>query len=61
VVIDLASAPGGTDFNAARELGLKAELAPGLPGIVAPVTAGRIIAELIVRHLTNHDGEEGYL
>lgn len=59
VVIDVASAPGGTDFDAARELGLTARLAPGLPGIVAPVTAGRIIAELIVRHLTNHPREEG--
>lgn len=59
VIIDLASAPGGTDFAAARELGLNAKLAPGLPGVVAPVTAGRIIAELIVRHLTNQDGEEG--
>jgi dipicolinate synthase subunit A len=60
VVIDVASAPGGTDFAAAGELGLTAKLAPGLPGIVAPVTAGKIIAELIVRHLTNHAGEEGH-
>lgn len=59
VVIDLASAPGGTDFEAAKELGLTAKLAPGLPGIVAPVTAGKIIAELIVRHLGNHMREEG--
>jgi dipicolinate synthase subunit A len=50
-IIDVASAPGGTDFNAAKELGIMAKLAPGLPGLVAPVTAGRIIAELIVRHL----------
>ncbi|MFZ5827186.1 MAG: dipicolinic acid synthetase subunit A [Bacillota bacterium] len=58
-VIDLASAPGGTDFEAAKELGLTAKLAPGLPGIVAPVTAGRIIAELIVRHLERSQREEG--
>lgn len=58
-VIDVASAPGGTDFDAARELGLSARLAPGLPGIVAPVTAGRIIAELIVRHLERAQREEG--
>ncbi|HLN63349.1 MAG TPA: dipicolinic acid synthetase subunit A [Symbiobacteriaceae bacterium] len=59
VVIDVASAPGGTDFEAAKQLGLKARLAPGLPGIVAPVTAGKIIAELIVRHLERRQREEG--
>lgn len=47
VIIDLASAPGGTDFTAAREKGIKAILAPGLPGKTAPVTAGKILAELI--------------
>ncbi|HYF95489.1 MAG TPA: dipicolinic acid synthetase subunit A [Symbiobacteriaceae bacterium] len=57
-IIDVASAPGGTDFAAAQELGLTAKLAPGLPGIVAPVTAGKIIAELIVRHLEHLTGEE---
>jgi len=59
VVIDVASAPGGTDFEAARELGLTAKLAPGLPGIVAPVTAGKLIAELVIRHLTKGTMEEG--
>lgn len=46
---DLASAPGGTDFAAAAELGIKAVLAPGLPGIVAPKTAGMILARIIPR------------
>ena len=48
-VIDLASAPGGTDFTAAAERGIHAELAPGLPGKVAPLTAGRILARVIPR------------
>lgn len=56
-ICDIASAPGGVDFAAARELGRRAELAPGLPGKVAPRTAGRILAqvipEIIVRELTN--------
>ncbi|TVX97730.1 dipicolinate synthase subunit DpsA [Cohnella terricola] len=43
-IIDLASKPGGTDFRFAEKRGIKALLAPGLPGIVAPKTAGRIIA-----------------
>jgi dipicolinate synthase subunit A len=59
VVIDVASAPGGTDFEAAAALGRTAKLAPGLPGIVAPVTAGRIIADMISRHLSRASGEEG--
>jgi len=58
VLIDLASAPGGTDFAAARELGITARLAPGLPGIVAPVTAGRIIADVVLRHLNPVRREE---
>ncbi|EGW40431.1 dipicolinate synthase subunit DpsA [Desulfosporosinus sp. OT] len=56
VIVDLASIPGGTDFEYAQMLGIKALLAPGLPGIVAPKTAGRILAQiypqLILRHLT---------
>lgn len=47
VIIDLATAPGGTDFAAAASLRLRAVLAPGLPGKVAPKTAGRIVAEVV--------------
>lgn len=46
VIIDLASIPGGTDFEYAQMLGIKAQLAPGLPGIVAPKTAGRMLAKI---------------
>jgi dipicolinate synthase subunit A len=49
LIIDLASAPGGTDFDAAKRLNIKAILAPGLPGIVAPQTAGAILASSIPR------------
>jgi dipicolinate synthase subunit A len=48
VLIDLASAPGGTDFAAAKRLGIRARLAPGLPGIVAPKTAGHIEADTVL-------------
>jgi dipicolinate synthase subunit A len=47
LIIDLATQPGGTDFEAANDYGLKAILAPGLPGKVAPVSAGRILASVI--------------
>ncbi len=49
VIIDLASAPGGVDFEAASRLNLNAKLYPGLPGIVAPETAGAILASAIPR------------
>lgn len=49
LVIDLASKPGGVDFRFAERRGIKALLAPGLPGIVAPKTAGQIIANILSR------------
>ncbi len=47
LIIDLASKPGGTDFRYAEKRGVKALLAPGLPGIVAPKTAGQIVANVL--------------
>ncbi len=46
-IIDIASKPGGTDFRYADKRGIKAILAPGLPGIVAPKTAGKILANVL--------------
>ncbi|MCF6410620.1 dipicolinic acid synthetase subunit A [Pseudalkalibacillus salsuginis] len=51
LIIDLASKPGGTDFRFAEKRGIKALLAPGLPGIVAPKTAGNIIANVLTQLL----------
>ncbi len=47
VIIDLASKPGGVDFEKAKEQGLKVIWALSLPGQVAPVTAGIIIKDTI--------------
>lgn len=47
LIIDLASAPGGTNFEYAKKKGLKAIHALGLPGKVAPKSAGNIIADVI--------------
>lgn len=55
LIIDLASKPGGTDFRFAEKRGIKALLAPGLPGIVAPKTAGRIIAQTLAHLLMEED------
>lgn len=50
VLIDLASAPGGIDYDAANRLGLKIIVALALPGKVAPVTAGEIIGDCVMAH-----------
>ncbi|WP_025690250.1 dipicolinate synthase subunit DpsA [Paenibacillus zanthoxyli] len=51
-IIDLASAPGGVDFRYAEKRGIKAMLAPGLPGIVAPKSAGLIMAGALVQSIS---------
>jgi dipicolinate synthase subunit A len=53
LILDLASRPGGTDFKYAEKQGIKALLAPGLPGIVAPKTAGQIIANVLSKLLAD--------
>ncbi|MBU8906961.1 dipicolinic acid synthetase subunit A [Desertibacillus haloalkaliphilus] len=52
LILDLASKPGGTDFRYAEKRGVKALLAPGLPGIVAPKTAGKILANVLSQLLS---------
>jgi len=59
LIIDLASKPGGTDFRYAEKRGIKAILAPGLPGIVAPKTAGKIIASVLTKLLVGQIGDQG--
>ncbi|MBR5311139.1 MAG: dipicolinate synthase subunit DpsA [Oscillospiraceae bacterium] len=59
VIIDLASEPGGTDFAAAKELGITAEKALGLPGKFAPKTAGEIIKDTVLNILS--EKEEDYV
>ncbi|KUO52266.1 MAG: hypothetical protein APF76_04315 [Desulfitibacter sp. BRH_c19] len=54
VIIDLASAPGGLDYNAADELGIRSYLAPGLPGRVAPITAGNILGTVYPRVIIDY-------
>lgn len=48
VIIDIAQAPGGVDFNFARDINIKALYCPGLPGRVAPFTAAKILKEAIL-------------
>lgn len=60
LIIDLASKPGGLDFDAAGQLGIKVIWALSLPGKVAPITSGEIIASSVLniineRGLANED------
>ena len=48
LIIDLASRPGGVDFETAKELERRVIWALSLPGKVAPYTAGRIIKDTIM-------------
>ncbi len=51
VIIDVSSYPGGVDFDAAKELGIKTSLDLGLPGIVAPRTSAEIIYKIMMDYL----------
>lgn len=47
LIIDLASKPGGVNFEKAKEIGLKTIWALSLPGKVAPVSAARFIKDTV--------------
>lgn len=49
VVFDLASNPGGVDFEAAENRGIKLFRELGLPGRYSPKSSGEIIAETIAK------------
>ena len=46
-IVDLASRPGGTDFDAARRMGHRAIHALSLPAACAPETAGEAVARTV--------------
>lgn len=50
-IIDLASAPGGVDFEMAKHLEIDAVHALSLPGKIAPETAAKIITDSIFEKL----------
>ncbi|MEG2989378.1 MAG: dipicolinate synthase, partial [Oscillospiraceae bacterium] len=56
LVIDLASKPGGVDFEAATRLGVHVIWALSLPGKVAPVTAGAAIRDTVYHILEELGG-----
>ena len=58
VLIDLASSPGGVDFEQAEKLGIYTEWARGLPPKYAPETAGEILAQTVQTILQEREGEK---
>ncbi len=50
-IMELASAPFGLDFEEAKKLGVRVELASGLPGKFFPETAGYAVADTILELL----------
>ncbi len=50
-IIEIASAPYGIDFDAAKRLGINVIKAPGLPGKYFPKQAGVLIAKTIIREM----------
>ena len=49
LLIEIASAPFGIDFDCAREMDLKVVKASSLPGKTAPATAGKVIADTVIQ------------
>ena len=58
LIIDLASKPGGVDFDAAAREGIKVVWALSIPGKVAPITSGEIIAGTIINILKERRGSD---
>lgn len=55
LIVDLASAPGGTDFEAARRLGHRAIHALSLPAVCATDTAGEAVARTVLAILQERE------
>ncbi len=51
LILDLASAPGGVDYDSAQYLGKQAFLLPGLPGKYAPRASARLMYQYIFENL----------
>ena len=49
-LFDLSS-KGCMDYKKAEELGIRARMLPGIPGKSAPVTAGKIIAQMVMQYI----------
>lgn len=55
VILDIASHPGGIDFNAAKEFPITAMACPGLPGKYAPLSSAKAIRASVGRAKTEFE------
>lgn len=58
VLIDLASSPGGIDYDKATQFGIKTVIALSLPGKLTPITAGEIIGDLVLSYVEGRQDSE---
>ena len=56
LIVDLASRPGGTDFEAAKALGHRTVHALSLPAACAPESAGEYVAQTVLSILAEREG-----
>ncbi len=57
LIIDLASRPGGVDFEIAAKMNKRAIQALALPGKVAPITSGEIISDAVNNIIIERGGK----
>lgn len=55
LIVDIASKPGGTDFEAARKHGIKARLSLGLPGIYTTTSSAQLLKNAIFTYAPLQD------
>lgn len=58
LIIDLASRPGGVDFESAKKAGLNVIWALSLPGKYSPVSAGHILCDTVCSILNETEAEK---
>lgn len=54
VIIDIASSPGGIDYEACKRLEINAHLCQGLPGKTAPKSAARLLIKELQKNINSH-------
>ncbi len=55
VIVDIASRPGGTDFDAAKRYGITSKLALGLPGIYTTTSSASLLKNAISQYAPLQD------
>ena len=55
LIIDIASKPGGTDFEAASRHGITAKLSLGLPGIYTTTSSAKLLKDAIYKYAPLQD------